>query len=246
MAVRNRSGWVAGVDGCRAGWIVVLIHRETRARRAKVITEFSEISSIRESPDVVAVDIPIGLPSAAEAGGRACERQARRLLRGRASSIFSSPARAALDAFRRGAAYPNVSAANLASSPAGVRLSKQTFNILSKIDEVDAIVGPAEQTVVHEVHPELCFTEANGGRPMAHRKKDRAGLDERAALLQRLGFADPLRLLGDKLPKGVAPDDLLDACIACWTADRIASGSAIVIPASPPTDPRGLRMELWR
>lgn len=239
-----RSGWVAGADGCRAGWVVVLHHRSTGAWGARVFAGFSEVLAL--SPDVVAVDIPIGLPDGVEAGGRACEREARRILRGRASSIFSSPARGALEAFRRGAAYPNVSAANQASSPAGVRLTKQTYNILPKIAEVDALVGPSEQGVVREVHPELCFTEANGGRPMVHRKKDRPGIDERVALLERLGVPDPLRLLGARLPRGVAPDDLLDACIACWTAVRISAGSAIVIPPSPPSDPRGLRMELWR
>lgn len=239
-----RSGWVAGADGCKAGWVVVLHLRATRTWQARVVAGFAEVLEL--APDVVAVDIPIGLPDGAEAGGRACEREARRILRGRASSIFSSPARVALEAFRSGAAYPNVSAANQASSSAGVRLTKQTFNILSKIAEVDALVGPSDQDVVREVHPELCFAEANGGRPMAHRKKDRAGIEERVALLERLGVPDPLRLLGVRLPRGVAPDDLLDACIACWTADRIAAGSAIVIPPSPPSDPRGRRMELWR
>ena len=74
----------------------------------------------------------------------------------------------------------------------------------------------------------------------------RAGRAERAKLLGSLGFVAPLQLLGTKLPKGAKSDDLLDACIACWTATRIASGSATVGPAAPPLDARGLRMELWR
>ena len=39
-----------------------------------------------------------------------------------------------------------------------------------------------------EVHPELCFTEANAGVPMTHSKKKAAGRSERVSLLVRLGF----------------------------------------------------------
>jgi len=41
-------------------------------------------------------------------------------------------------------------------------------------------------------------------------------------------------------------DDLLDAAIACWTAGRIATSDAKVLPGQPRTDGRGLRMEIWR
>ncbi len=44
----------------------------------------------------------------------------------------------------------------------------------------------------------------------------------------------------------VAEDDILDACVACWTAARIFEGQGIRIPADPPYDGRGLRMEMWR
>ncbi len=54
-------------------------------------------------------------------------------------------------------------------------------------------------------------------------------------------------MLGEKPgKKGAKPDDLLDACIACWTAERVAAGSAIVTPGTALVDSRGLRMELWR
>jgi predicted RNase H-like nuclease len=77
-------------------------------------------------------------------------------------------------------------------------------------------------------------------------KKTRAGQTAREMLLQTLGFRRPLHLLGPRLPPKVSADDLLDACIACWTAKRIATGAAIVMPDPPPLDARGLRMALWR
>jgi predicted RNase H-like nuclease len=241
-----RPHWVAGVDGCRVGWVVVLRSQSLGTCLARVVDSFSALLNLPEAPSVIAVDIPIGLLETSTPGGRDCEVLARRLLRGKPSSVFSAPTRAALQAFRSVPEYRSVSAANRGTDPRAPGLSRQTFCILPKIDEVDAALLRENQGVVREVHPELCFAEANNGRPIAHSKKTAAGQAERAAKLSSLGFSSPLHLLGNKLPTGVKADDVLDACIACWTTERIAAGMATVVPAVPPTDSRGLRMELWR
>jgi predicted RNase H-like nuclease len=210
------------------------------------VPDFRAVLALAEEPAVIAVDMPIGLLSVATPGGRSCEILARRILGARSSSVFSAPTRAALVAFRAGTGYQATSTANRGGVASAPGISRQTFAILPKIDEVDLALVAATQSTVREVHPELSFAEANGGTPIMHSKKTAAGRTARAALLNRLGFVSPLQLLGTKLPKDVKADDLLDACIACWTAERAASGSAVVIPSSPPTDVRGLRMELWR
>ncbi|MGH8614797.1 MAG: DUF429 domain-containing protein, partial [Gammaproteobacteria bacterium] len=102
---QHRTGfpsWLAGVDGCRGGWFVVLFHR-TRASpgladlRFVLCRSFSELVNLRENPSPIALDIPIGLLDQAQPGGRSCDRAARALLgRGRASSVFTPPTRAAL------------------------------------------------------------------------------------------------------------------------------------------------------
>lgn len=242
----STARWVAGVDGCRAGWVVVLRDRLAGTHLALVVPSFHAVLALREAPAVIAVDVPIGLLATASAGGRECEVLARQLLRTRASSVFSAPTRPALGAFRAGGDYQAVSTANRGGVTTAPGLSRQTFGILPKIDEVDAALSSALQGVVREVHPELCFAEANSGTPMTHSKKTSTGRTERVALLRHLGFVAPLQLLGAKRPKGTKSDDLLDACIACWTADRVATGMAVVTPSTPPTDSRGLRMELWR
>ncbi len=241
----STARWVAGVDECRAGWVVVLRDRHAGTYVARVVPDFRAVLTLPEAPTVIAVDVPIGLLATATAGGRACEVLARRLLPTRASGVFPAPTRAALAAFRLRSSYEEVSAANRGGISTAPGVSRQTFDILPKIDEVDAALVPAAQSMVREVHPELCFAEANGGTPMAYSKKEPGGLGliERTTLLARLGF--PLQLLGAK-PKGAKADDLLDACIACWTAERVAAGAAIVTPSTPPIDSRGLRMELWR
>ncbi len=242
MATSSKARWVAGVDGCRAGWVVVLSDGSA-AHRARVVPDFAAVLALPEAPEVIAVDMPIGLLDRPIAGGRTCEGLARKLLTSRASSMFSAPTRAALTASRAGAPYQTVSTANRCGDPLACGLSKQTFNLLPKIDEVDRAMSPMVQRRVFEVHPELSFTEANGGSPMAHSKKHAEGRAERRDLLLRLGFG--AALLGLAL-RGAQGDDLLDACIACWTADRIARGVAVVLPSSPQKDSLGLRMELLR
>lgn len=242
----SAAHWVAGVDGCRTGWVVVLRDLTAGIYLARVVPDFHAVLALREAPQVIAVDVPIGLLATAIGGGRACEVLARQLIRDRRSSVFSAPTRAALTAFRTGSDYRSVSTANRGGIETAPGLSQQSFAILPKIAEVDAALSATAQRVVREVHPELCFAEANAGTPMRYSKKKLAGRTERVTLLSRLGFPSSVQLLGSKLPVGTKVDDVLDACIACWTAERIATGSAIVTPTNPPIDSRGLRMELWR
>ncbi|MDX2088612.1 MAG: DUF429 domain-containing protein [Kofleriaceae bacterium] len=240
---RTASRWVAGVDGCKDQWVVVLRHLDTRALVGRVVPTFGDVLAVPERPRALAVDIPIGLPDVAVAGGRECDRLARTLLGARASSVFSPPSRRALKAFANRRGYRAVSTAN-AVGPNGPRLSLQSYNILPKIAEVDALMTPALQRSVREAHPELCFAQANAGRPMKAAKKQPSGRSERLAVLRDLGFADPFALFGTPRPRGVAPDDILDACITCWTAERIARSLAVAVPSSVPVDARGLRMEI--
>ena len=88
--------WVAGVDGFKSQWCVVLLSLRTEELRARIVPTFSGLLEIPERPSIVCVDIPIGLPEVTRRGGRSCESEARRLLGRRASSVFSALGRAAL------------------------------------------------------------------------------------------------------------------------------------------------------
>ena len=133
--VASTARWVAGVDGCRAGWVVVLRDRHVGTRLARVVSDFRAVLALPEAPAVIAVDVPIGLLAVATAGGRTCEVLARQLLGKRASSVFSAPARPALAAFRAGGAYQVVSSANRCGIASAPGISQQTFGILPKIAE---------------------------------------------------------------------------------------------------------------
>jgi predicted RNase H-like nuclease len=182
--------------------------------------------------------IPIGL---AERGPRACDEEARRLLgRGRASSVFPAPVRAAL------AARTWEEACARSAEATGKRLSRQSFGILPRIREVDRVLRrDAElRERVRETHPELCFYVWNRRRPLAYGKKTVIGRAERLRLVAS-HFAVDFAALRRGIPAKLAgDDDILDALAALWTAERIAGGAAITLPARPSLDGFGLRMEI--
>jgi predicted RNase H-like nuclease len=81
---------------------------------------------------------------------------------------------------------------------------------------------------------------------MSFHKSDSAGYAERhQALLAALPGAElPGQFAAGRKFKGVAADDMLDAVVAAWSAERVANGSAQVLPDVAETDLRGLRMEM--
>lgn len=233
---------IAGVDGCAAGWIVVIRDTESRRLSRCIAPDFLTVLDKTRGAGIVAVDIPIGLLDAAVPGGRACDMAARKLLGPkRGSSVFPPPVRAALDCL----VYPQALQANRGSSSAGIGISRQCFAILPKIREVDRVITPELQRKIREIHPELCFFALNGGCAITHPKRSAEGKDVRLVLLQKHGFGSLSSEAVQPIPPGVESDDILDACAACWTAERICSGAAVCIPPSPARYSRGLRMEMW-
>ncbi len=238
---------VAGVDGCRGGWICILRHIfPPYHERAFLAKSISEILDHPDAPAVIAVDIPIGLPEKAGVGGRECDVAVRVNLGRRSSAVFAVPGRAAIAE----ADYRRACAVAFANSEPPRQISKQMFYLFPKIREVDAILTPALQNRVYECHPEAAFWAMNGRQPLLEPKKLKnkmhiAGLDMRRVLLVEQGFSqDFLRHMtfrrGD-----ASPDDFLDACACAYTAARIFNSDAIRFPSNVPVDARGLRMEIW-
>ena len=228
--------WLCGVDGFRHRWCAVLWHSETGRYRHRIVARFADLLSQPEQPSVIAVDIPIGLPRVAHPGGRACDRLARRSIgRARAGSVFPVPGRVALTAADR------PTADRLHRAEGGIGVSAHTWGLIRKLREVHAVMTPALQHTIYEVHPELSFRAMAEG-PLMHGKKTAAGKRERMHLLTTAGF--PAAYVGDPPPE-LPHDDFLDVCAALWTARRIASGAAHRLPARPERDPEGLEMAIW-
>ena len=222
---------VAGLDGCRGGWLMVRL--DTESRRTAVAFAATWQALALSALELAAVDMPIGL---ADEGPRACDLAARALLpRGRKSSVFAPPRRYMLECRSWHDAQAN------GRRREGVGLSKQSWNLIPKIAEIDRHIEPSGQARLREAHPELIFHSLNDWRPLAP-KKSPEGAHERRAILARHGLAAnepglPRRLAG--------PDDLLDAGACALAAERILAGRGQCLPEEPPRDRRGLRMEIW-
>jgi predicted RNase H-like nuclease len=160
----------------------------------------------------------------AEPGGRECDRQARELLGWpRRNSVFSPPVRSALFC----STFEQACATNAKSSPIQSRISRQCFALLAKLREVDELMSPDLQVRIREVHPELCFFELNGGRAMLYGKHTPRGGRGRIDVLMETNVVSSPAMPQALKSGGVDTDDVLDALVACWTAERIQKGCAV-------------------
>jgi predicted RNase H-like nuclease len=199
---------LAGIDGCRAGWVAVLQHGD--ALETRVLTREEELVALFAQCAVVAIDIPIGL---SDQGARACDVHARRRLGRRGSSVFPAPLRSLLQ-------LHDYAEANRIAKLAGKGISKQGFMLYPKVALIDRILQRHHElrARVFEIHPEVSFTMWNAGEPIEASKHTREGIAARRALAESHFGSVP------DAPRGAHEDDLLDAMAALWTAQRIAAG----------------------
>ncbi len=138
---------VAGVDGCKAGWVAVIRNLDDPAElKLIVVPTFVDIVGFTPHLAIIAVDMPIGLPDRIGPGGRGPEKAARKHLGMRQSSVFTVPSRAAVYEDE----YLKACATALATSEPPKKVSKQCFFLFPKIREIDALMTPELETRVHE------------------------------------------------------------------------------------------------
>lgn len=227
-----------GADACRKGWFAVSLGPRSNWK-IDIYETIEDFGKAFRKAALIWIDIPIGLPAA---GQRLCDRQARKILRQRASSVFAVPCREALTAktYRR--------ACRINQRLMGVGLSIQTWNIFPKINEVDKWLRhkkPANQQM-RESHPELCFWALAGGGPMAHAKKSPQGFCERYSILEKICPHTEAMVdlaLHRFRRKDLARDDILDAIVLAVSAGYSAK-SIKTVPLDPPSDKMGLSMEI--
>lgn len=208
LTERPRAVRVAGVDMAGGGWAVVVLEGDTvvEAFRAEKFAD-----ALLVDAQVVAVDIPIGIP---ESGSRPADVAARRFVGSRASSVFPTPIRPVLEA----PTYAEARA--VAVELTGKSVSAQSYALRHRILEVDDHAHRDERVI--EVHPEVSFSEL-ARRPLLPKKRT-DGQAERRALLEEAGIEVP-----ESVPR-IAEPDLLDATVAAWSARRFARGEALPLP----------------
>ena len=229
---------VVGVDGCRGGWFAVALG-SGHNWAIDVYKTIGELWNAMNSPSMMLIDIPIGIP---DYNQRICDLQARKLLGPRGSSVFAVPCRKVLQArsYRQ--------ACRINKRTMGFKISIQTWNIAAKIKEVDTWLQNTQlaRRRVRESHPELCFWALAGKRAMAHSKKTAQGFTERFSILTKnyLQTGNIVRQALDRFRrKDLARDDILDALVLAVSA-RFSAGIPKTVPLKPPVDKRGLAMEI--
>ena len=240
---------LAGIDGCRGGWVVARWDGGGRLDLIRV----ARVEALFDAPDapaIACVDMPIGLPETSEIGGRSAERAVRPLLGARQSSVFAVPARAAVMAGMgpgdEKARFAAACAAALAHSSPPRKVSIQCFNLFPKIAELDELLRRRLelQDRLIECHPEVSFRIMNGA-PLELAKKVKSrphppGLDLRIGLLARAGLPVDLLQARTAAALGAGLDDLVDACACAVTAKRVFEGKALRYPDPPERDAFGL------
>lgn len=238
MPATTKGVSVAGVDGCPFGWIAAIRIPATGEMNVAIADSFgSLLDGPLATTALTVVDMPIGLP---DLPGRACEREVRRVIGPRRSSVFAAPLRGMLF-------FSDYQEANAYGKARGAGLSKQAWNITPKIREIDALMTPAIQSRIVEGHPELAFTRL-GGTPCAFAKRNADGQRERRSRLEANGIeGEPLlsraRTL-HPLKRAFADDDLMDACALALTAEAILQEKAWRL-GDGARDARGLVMEIF-
>ena len=181
---------------------------------------------IEDSVAVVGIDMPLGL---LESGWREADRAARQRLGPRRSSVFAIPPRPVWAQ----SSYP--AASQRCRELTGQGFSIQAWGLRAKLLEANACRDRCG-VPMYEVHPELAFGALAGSplapAPLALSKHIAAGRELRREVLTRAGLAVPA--------DAPAPEtDLLDAAAVAWSAWRIATGRAVVLPDRPQLDPAG-------
>ena len=225
---------VRGVDGCRGGWLSVDVASDSvDGALAWQWWPLAGTGAMLHDDTVaaVAIDVPIGLP---DAGPRACDRAARRLLGRRGVSVFPAPSRSVYEA----TSYAE--ARKILAARGGPSMSAQAFGIVRAVAAVDGCLSAADDDRVVECHPEVSFCLLGGGPSLAG-KRTAEGAATRRRLLAGV-WPDLDQLLAARPPR-TPENDALDALVCAWSARRFVERAHCTL-GDGARDCRGLPMRI--
>lgn len=228
----------AGIDGCKAGWILFSLDEE---KLYKIIRTHDELREELDAYDRIFIDMPIGLED--EVYTRECDALLRKKLGAEyAASVFSPPIRPALDA-------PSYVEANMQSYEyTEKKLTIQSWNITPKIKILDEFLtaNPEWRDKVLESHPELLFMNLNRGK-IFQKKNTKKGLRHRLDLIKAHEpiAADFFRDIKEEFRRNeVEEDDIVDSMVLALAANHSVEKGIKTIPENPPIDSKGLKMAI--
>jgi predicted RNase H-like nuclease len=145
------------------------------------------------------------------------------------------------------AATTHAEASALSRQCGGKGVSVQAWHLFARVRELDDFLGQERDwcDALVEVHPELSFLALNGDEPLSASKHRIDGIYRRRALIaEAFGWPAIESAVAQLAGTRVKEDDLLDAFAVLWSAERVAAGASVSLPADPPRDARGLPMRI--
>lgn len=215
-----------GIDGTSSGWIASIGSSKNKCISAITFSEKLDKILSDYPNSVVVIDMPIELNN--NSYSRECDVLAKRYLgKSFQSSIFIPPLKRVLEC-------TDYQAANMLSKKiTGKGLSKQSWNLKSKIIEVQGISKLSNK--IYEGHPECSFKMLKN-ETLKAKKKSVSGIFERLGILKKAGL-DPLSIsLYLESTPGVKIDDVLDSMVLFITASRIYEGTHLCLKKPKPAN----------
>lgn len=230
---------VLGVDGCKRGWVGVVLNHDGHIESMLVKTcdgtrydrlqrPLQRLLDAAGPIDAVGVDVPIGLVAR---GKRRADLEAHRTYSLRSSLFWTPPHDAVIRASSQSEATV------LAHAHGGPGASAQLWNIRERILEARSMASN-----LLEIHPETSFrvmAETTGiPSPTWWKKREWGGFMQRLRLLEAVGIDLTSATPGDAA--AVPIDDVVDAAAAAWSARRAAHGEAIYLGREPDAEIAGI------
>ena len=161
------------LDGCPNGWVVCI--QKNTDFNVGFIRSLSELQLI--SPKVCFIDMPVRLPAQIDKYPRVEDCQAKQFLGRYHSSIFYAPMKNWLN-------LPFHEVNKICENSNKPKLSKQSFNLFPKINQLQLAMNKLTETRFHEIHPELLVHYYLRATKLS--KKDIKGQQQRCELIHRL------------------------------------------------------------
>ena len=164
---------VAGVDGCRGGWIIV--YCDNNSFHGEMLKDIEDLLEFQCNKNIerIAIDIPMGLPTK-EKNYRNVDKIAKELLKKKRSSVFFAPIADIVnikEKYDYQADYEEI--CKESKNLTGKKISRQIFCIFNKLKDVEKHLKQMQQNNIIEFHPELCWKNIKSSKKKASGYKER-------------------------------------------------------------------------
>ena len=227
-----------GIDGTKGGWLAACL--VNGIVNVKIYSTINELCSENCDADSIIIDIPIGLPE--NNIDIRPDKELRKYLKGKTSSVFPTPCRQAVNINdKQKAKEKNINVL-------GKSLSEQSLAICGKIKETDDFLCNNTEWInrLVESHPEFIFMILNDGFPIIENKKTKNGIDKRLSILRK--YINNIDYIINEMSsqKGMKKrvDDIIDAASLAVIGKLGIINGFRTIPENPRKDNRSIKMQI--